>query len=1006
MVIRLEIAARPDLADPRGLETADKIRSYLGISVERVRTREVYRIESSIDADEQQRLLREFTDPVLQRGALGRLPDEPFGIAVTVGFKPGVTDPVGKSARVAVEDTLGRPLEEDAAVYTSRVYLLDGVNREQAERIALELLANPVIQTAKIETHDEWTASPPDLEVPRVEGHATPPVETVDLSGSDEDLERISREGLLALTLREMRTIRDHFRDERELARREAFGLSGNPTDVELECLAQTWSEHCKHKIFNATITYHEDGREPETIRSLFKTFIRGATEEVDRAARADGSPSQLISVFHDNAGAVRFDDTMHLVYKVETHNSPSALDPYGGAITGIVGVNRDPFGTGLGCNLLANVWGYCFGSPFFSGDLPRGLMHPRRIRDGVHDGVIDGGNQSGIPYGRGWELFDDRYNGKPLVFCGTVASMPVTVGDRPGETKDVRAGDLIVMTGGRIGADGIHGATFSSAALDESAPVQAVQIGDPITQKRMFDFLLEARAEDMYQAITDNGAGGLSSSVGEMAEGPGGARLDLAQAPVKYAGLAPWEILVSEAQERMTLAVAPEKIDRFLELAKRREVDATVLGTFTDDGLFHVTYGDETVACLSMEFMHEGDPDLDLVARWKPPTFDEPSPAAPDDLGETLLAMLARLNVCSGEAKARHYDHEVKALTVVKPWIGVGRDVPAEATVFLARHGSTRGFVLSEGVNPFYSDLDTHAMAMSVVDLAVRRQLCAGARLDRIALLDNFCWPDPVQSDSTPDGEYKLAQLVRACRGLYEACLAYGTPLISGKDSMKNDSTKGGTKISVPPTLLVSAIGQIDDVRDAVTLEPKRVGDVVFLLGTTRNEIGGSEYLRWRGTRDKLTHAPDEPSAYVGRDVPRVDPAETTKLYEAFEAATRSGVVRSAATPAMGGWALAFARCAMAAEAGLEIDLDICSEAAEMPADALLFSESNCRFVVTVAPDDAERFAAHFDETSCRRVGTVTEESRLRVRIGGQVRIDLDGAEMKTAFKETLGDE
>jgi phosphoribosylformylglycinamidine synthase len=1004
MITRIEIAKRAGFRDPLGDQVADRIRGFLGLEVDRVRTRDVYRIEADLRDGEAERILHEFTDPVSQVGALGRVEDGAFDVAVSVGYKPGVTDPVGKSALVAVRDTLGRDLEADAAVYTSTLYLFEGLDRDGVERAALELLGNPLIQEVSIRTRAEWEASPPDLSVPRVEAHPRPDVARIDLSGDDRDLERISDEGLLALTLREMRAIRDHFRAAAESPERARYGLGGSPTDAELECLAQTWSEHCKHKIFNASITYHEPGREPDAIPSLFKRYIRGATEEIDAAVREREGRSWLVSVFHDNAGVVTFDERMHLVFKVETHNSPSALDPYGGAITGIVGVNRDPFGTGLGSDLLSNVWGYCFASPFWEGDLPKGLLHPRRVRDGVHHGVIDGGNQSGIPYGRGWEIFDSRYVGKPLVFCGTVGALPVTVTGRPGEAKAAKPGDLIVMTGGRIGADGIHGATFSSAALDESAPVQAVQIGDPITQKRMFDFLLVARDEGLYDSITDNGAGGLSSSVGEMAEGPGGARLDLGKAPLKYAGLAPWEILVSEAQERMTLAVPEDKIDRFLELAEKLEVEATVLGEFTDDGLFHVTYGDETVACLSMEFLHEGDPDLELTARWEPPTFDEPEGPAPDDLGSVLVEMLSRLNLCSGEAKTRHYDHEVKGLTAVRPLVGAAGDVPAEATVFLGHHGSRRGYVLSEAVNPFYSDIDTEAMARAVVDEAVRRQLCAGARLDRIAVLDNFCWPDPVRSERTPDGEYKLAQLVRACRGLYEAVRDYGTPLISGKDSMKNDSTMGGIKISVPPTLLVSAIGQIDDVAGALTLAPEQAGDAVFLLGTTRDETGGSEYLRYRGERDGLSAELGGPQPYVGNKVPRIDTAETLPLYRALEGAIHDGLARSASTPSRGGLALALARSAMAGELGLDVDLDACPDLAELPPDVALFSESGGRFVVTAEKSRAGELEARFAGLPMTRIGSTTAEPHLRIKVGG-IAIDLEVGGMKAAFKETLAD-
>jgi phosphoribosylformylglycinamidine synthase len=1006
MVTRVEIATRAELGDSRGAEIAQRVRSFLGIPVDGVRSCDVYHVEAHLTGGEARRVLHEFADPVLQRGALGRLEQEPFDVAVTVGYKPGVTDPVGKSAKVAIEDTLGRSLGDAAAVFCSRVYFIRGVSREQGERIAVELLANPVIQSFKVETHDEWSSSLPDLDIPRVQDRPVPQVRSIDLDVGDEELARISREGLLALTVEEMRTIRDHFKALETDPRRRALGLSGRPTDAELECLAQTWSEHCKHKIFNATIRYSEPGRPDETIRSLFASYIKRTTRETDEEAHRSEGRSWLVSVFHDNAGVVAFDDRRHLVYKVETHNSPSALDPYGGAITGIVGVNRDPFGTGLGSDLLVNVWGYCFASPSYEGAIPAGLLHPRRIRDGVHQGVIDGGNQSGIPYGRGWELFDERYLGKPLVFCGTVGSLPIEVTGRPGERKGARPGDLIVMTGGRIGADGIHGATFSSAALDESAPVQAVQIGDPITQKLMFDFLLEARDLGLYEAITDNGAGGLSSSVGEMAEVPGGARLDLARAPLKYAGLAPWEILVSEAQERMTLAVSPDKRDAFLDLARRRGVEATVLGEFTDSGTFHVTYGDESVACIDMRFLHDGLPEMRLKARWSPPEHDEPPAPPPEDLNGTLLALLGRLNLCSGEVKARHYDHEVKGLTVVRPYVGVDADVPAEATVFLAAHDSTRGFVLSEGVNPFYSDIDTHAMAGAVVDEAVRRQLCAGARLDRIALLDNFCWPDPVESGSAPDGAYKLAQLVRACRGLYQTTRAYATPLISGKDSMKNEAVMEGVKISVPPTLLVSAIGQIDDVRRALTLEPYAAGDVVFLLGLTRDETGGSEYFRWLGQRDGREARFGEPRLYVGNKVPRVNVGETLPLYRRVATASENGWVRSAATPAKGGWALAFARTAMAGATGLDLQLDDCDDLMGLGPDLALFSESPGRFLITVAEEHADRFESHFRGVACRRVGHVTRESRLRVRADNRAWLDVDVAEMKSAFKETLADE
>ncbi|MBK6848119.1 MAG: hypothetical protein IPG96_11490 [Proteobacteria bacterium] len=565
-----------------------------------------------------------------------------------------------------------------------------------------------------------------------------------------------------------------------------------------------------------------------------------------------------LVSVFHDNAGVVRIAHDLNLVFKVETHNSPSALDPYGGAITGIVGVNRDPFGTGMGAALLANTWGYCLGSPFYAAPLPEGLLHPRRIRDGVHQGVIDGGNQSGIPYVRGFEYFDDRFIGKPLVFCGTLGLLPATVGGRPAERKEISPGDVIVMVGGRIGKDGIHGATFSSEALHAASPAHAVQIGDPITQKKLIDMLLEARDAGLYRALTDNGAGGLSSSVGEMARLSGGAALELDRAPLKYDGLMPWEILLSEAQERMTLAVAPEQVEALLALARRREVEATPIGHFTDDGHLRVRHGGRLVADLELDFLHGGCPELQLQARWTPPAGDDPAALGIDldalDCGSALVALLADLNLCAKVDKCRQYDHEVKGLSVIKPLVGARGDIPADATVLRVRHGDARAIIVADAIAPRLSDLDPGAMAGWVTDLVVRRIVAAGGELGRIAALDNFCWPDPVQSASTPDGEQKLAGLVRCCETLFETARALDLPLISGKDSMKNDSLRGGVKISIPPTLLLSAVGWIDDARRALDLTIATPGTPIYVLGTTRPALGASELLAQLG-RQHGTH-------------------------------------------------------------------------------------------------------------------------------------------------------
>jgi phosphoribosylformylglycinamidine synthase II len=983
----VEVGLRPGVADAAGRAAAQKIRAHLGIPVREVRVRRLYRIEPGLPRAQAELACRElFADPIIQDFSIDApLESEPFDQSVLVTFRPGVTDNEGRTAAAALAEVLaaagagepsagpvvGPPAPHPPAqtppaglrVQTATRYLLAGVNRGQAERIARELLANELIEQTVLQDYAAWRAHGTTVPSAEVRDAHRPQVAEIDLEVSEAELVGISRERVLALSAAEMAAIRDYYRDPARVEERRAQGLGPRPTDAELEALAQTWSEHCHHKVFNGEIRYTGPDGATRTIRSLFRTYIRGTTEKL-------ASP-WLVSVFTDNAGVIRFNERLCLAYKVETHNSPSALDPYGGAMTGIGGVNRDPFGTGLGARLIANVWGYCLGDPFFQGELPRGLLHPARVRDGVHRGVIEGGNQSGIPYARGWELFEERFMGKPLVFCGTLGEMPPRIGGADAASKEVLPGDAVVMVGGRVGKDGIHGATFSSEELHAGSPVQAVQIGDPITQKRMTDMLLEARDGLLYRALTDNGAGGLSSSVGEMAQLCGGCEIDLARVPLKYAGLDPWEILVSEAQERMTVAVPGEKLDAFLQLARRRGVEATPLGSFTSSGRFHVRYGGRTVAWLELDFLHRGDPPYRLEARLESKRFEEPQ-AAVASHGQVLREMLSRLNLCSGESKARQYDHEVQGRSVIKPYGGRFLDVPTDATVLLAEYGGREGIVLAEGVNPFYSDLDAYWMAASAVDLAVRRVVSAGGDPEFLSGLDNFCWPNVVKP-SMPERAHKLAQLVRACEGLADACSALGVPLISGKDSMSNDCTLTDPPISIPPTLLVSVLGRLEDVRQAVTLDPKRPGDLLYLLGETRRELGASEFYRYYGEKTRGR-------AYVGGAVPVFDGPAARDLYRKLHLAMRRGLVRSCHTPALGGLAAALARKALAGGWGLEVDL------AAVPGDpgddiGALYSESGGRFLVTVAPEDAAAFEQALRGSACARIGTVGSGARLLLR-------------------------
>ncbi|MCX9012386.1 MAG: phosphoribosylformylglycinamidine synthase subunit PurL [Candidatus Methanoperedens sp.] len=974
MVSRIETCFKDGMRDALGEGIKKRIIDDLHIEVESVRTIDVYMFDADLSGM-QIKLLGEkvFADPVIQVFSDRPLAKD-FSWLIEVGFKPGVTDNVGATAKKASEDVLGTQLN---GVYSSKQYLIRGeIPEKDAERIAGGLLANSLIERWKIVGIKDWDREKGvHLPLPVVRGKHIPSVMTLNLDVSDSELKEISRSRLLALDLSEMKAIREYFNDPAVQRERGTLNLS-LPSDVEIEVLAQTWSEHCKHKIFNSLITY-TDGNGARTINSLFNTFIKRSTKEINKP--------WLVSVFTDNAGVIKFNDDYNLVMKVETHNTPSALDPYGGAITGIVGVNRDPLGTGMGARLIFNTDVFCFASPFYDKELPPRLLHPKRIFEGVRRGVEHGGNKSGIPTVNGCIVFDERYLGKPLVYCGTGGIMPAVINGKPSHIKEIHPGDLIVMTGGRIGKDGIHGATFSSLELDEDSPVTAVQIGDPITQKKMLDLLLEARDKGLYNAITDNGAGGLSSSVGEMAQLSGGCLINLEKCPLKYTGLDPWEILLSESQERMTLAVPPEKIDDFLALSKLRDVEATVIGTFTDSGKFHVKHGDRTVAYMDMDFLHKGLPTMRLNARWEPRKYEEPVLGVVD-LTSTLKTLLSRLNICSKEYVIRQYDHEVQAGSVVKP---LTCDGPSDAAVIRPLLDSMEGVVVANGICPRYGDIDTYHMTACAIDEAVRNHVSVGGSLDHVAGLDNFCWCDPVKSEKNPDGEFKLAQLVRANMALYDYTKAYGVPCISGKDSMKNDYQIGGRKISIPPTVLFSTIGKIEDVRKAVTMDVKRQGDRVYVLGMTKDELGGSEYFASLG--------------FVGNDVPKVDAMAAKKLYIALGKAISEGVVASCHDCSDGGLGVALAESAFSGDLGMTVELTKVPVENIKRADTILFSESQSRFVVTVAPNKVKRFEEIMRGNVFADIGAVTSQQNFMVMDGEKVILSAGIDELKEAWQRTL---
>ncbi len=932
------VGFKEELKDANSENLRKKISDDLKIkanSIENIRIFDCYLIDENLSREELNFIAENvFADKITQIFAINELLLTNFPVLIWVSFKPGVTDNAGKTAKEAIRDAINK----DVDVYTSKQYFFIGnLSKEDAVKISKHL-SNELIQDSKIFENREIDLR--EIKAPKVLLKEKIKVDEINLNVGDEELMNISKERVLVLNLEEMKKIRDYFKKQNR-----------NPTDVEIECLAQTWSEHCKHKIFNAEIYYNEDGKK-EKIESLFKKFVFKVTEEIKRTNTRRNE--YLISVFSDNAGIVKFNENFNISIKVETHNAPSALDPYGGALTGILGVNRDIMGVGLGAKPIANTDVFCFANPFYDKNLPVKILHPKRIFEGVVKGIEDGGNKSGIPTVNGAIVFDDRFLGKPLVFCGTIGIMPAKIKfkgkEKETHIKEIYNGDYAVMVGGRVGKDGIHGATFSSEELHEGSPATAVQIGDPITQKKMLDFLIDARAHLLYMAITDNGAGGLSSSIGELAEISNGCEIELAQVPLKYAGLQPWEILVSESQERMSVVLSKENMQKFLDMAEKYDVEATVVGKFTNTGKFVAFYEGKVVADMDIKFLHKGVPKMKLKAEWNEINYPDEEHNEKytekeinvENLKEILKKILSRLNIASKEGIIRKYDHEVQGGSIIKPLMGKNRDGLSDGAVIKPLLESKEGVVIACGICPKFSDIDTYWMAANAVDEAIRNIICCGGNFEDISLVDNFCWPSPLHD------KFKAAQLVRACKGLYDVCLAYETPLISGKDSMSIDYTgkdeKGNVvKISGVPTLLITAISKIVDVRKSMTAEFKNAGDLIYVVGLTNDELGAGEFYAEHG--------------FIGKNVPKIDFKISQKIYEKVSKAIAQNLIESCHDCSDGGLAVALAESAFSGDVGIEINLANVVVAGLLSNEKILFSESASRFIVSIKDENKGKF-------------------------------------------------
>ncbi len=885
---------------------------------------DLYFIEGQLLQEELQKLsLKLLTDPVTQSATWMELPTplsppKPDTVILEVALRPGVTDPVAEQIVRAAHELNLHGVHRAA---TGQRFILQfdssvSVRESVTESVVKSLLANNVIQHWII---GEITPSFPE----EIESSGT--VETIPIrSLTTDELLALSKERRAALDLPEMQAVQNYFLKEQR-----------DPTDVEFETIAQTWSEHCVHKTFKARVTI--DNGQQTVVDSLIKTYLKSATDEINAP--------WVISAFVDNAGIIDFDDEFEISFKAETHNHPSAVEPFGGANTGVGGVIRDVIG--VSAKPIANTDVLCFGPQNLDPSLlPEGVLHPRRIQSGVVAGVQDYGNKIGIPTVNGAILYDEGYTANPLVFCGCVGIAP-----KGKHRKNPQVSDRVVVLGGRTGRDGLRGATFSSMTMDaQTGEVSgaSVQIGDPITEKGLIDVIVRARDLGLYNDITDCGAGGLSSAVGEMASTIG-CDVDLAHVHLKYPGLAPWEIWLSEAQERMVLAVSPKNIPALQTLCDTFDTELTDIGEITGKGRLVVRHAESVVVNMDNDFLHEGIPQRQLKA-----VISNQLPVASDmvnrqssivNVRETLLALLSSPNIASKAHVIRIYDHEVQGGTVVKPLTGVEADAPSDAAVIkpIGTKG-LKGIVLSNGINPEYGKRDAYQMAWSVMDEAIRNAVAVGADPERIAVLDNFCWGDPLRPET-------LGTLVEACRGCHDASVFFGTPFISGKDSLNNEYLGvDGQRHAIPPTLLISAIGIIHDVNTAITMDLKETDNFIYLVGDFSTEQ---------------------------KSVPSV-PTSAPQVYRALHKAITSRLIRSAHDLSEGGLAVAAAEMCIGGRLGMELNIEPSS----------LVTEVNGCLLVEVTPANVSAFEAVFANLPFTNIGKVTQHPFLDIRLSVSISV------------------
>ncbi|AEE14852.1 Phosphoribosylformylglycinamidine synthase 2 [Thermodesulfobium narugense DSM 14796] len=950
---RVEVWFKEGVFDAEAESVLRQIVSIGVESVHDVKIARVYNIEGDFNQNEIEDIAKNLLiDPVVETYFLGK--QERKGEDVEITFNPGVMDPAEEPIKRGIR-TLG--YNSIKACRTSKRYIFTGesISKKDINKICEKVLMNKLIQHV-VKGKEKILLDLPSFKFKKI----IIPIRNL----TDQELKQLSIKRGLSLDLNEMKIIKNYFIKE-----------DRDPTDVELETIAQSWSEHCIHKTFKSEVEF-----EGKILPSMF-SLIKDATNKLKV------KKPYLVSVFDDNSGVISFNDDWCLCFKVETHNHPSALEPYGGAATGIGGVVRDIMGTGLSAKPIANTDVFCFGNIDVSQEeLPKGTLHPKRILEGVFRGVRDYGNRIGVPTVNGAVLFHDDYLGNPLVFCGSVGIVPKKFALKGRQEP----GDLILLVGGRTGRDGIHGVNFASVELSEESEVVssgAVQIGDPFTEKKLIDTILKVRDMGYIKRITDCGGGGLSSAVGEMGEETG-VEVYLDKVPLKYQGLNYFEIWISESQERMVLAIAEKDKDKVLKIFESEDVEATVIGKFTNDKRLKLYYENFEVSNISNDFLFNGWKEAsEKILAQRPTLVSQTNDYNENitDFSEALHKILSSYNICSKEKFISGYDFEVQGMSVIKPLIGLYRDGPSDAAVLRPFWDDKRGFAISNGINPFYGLKDPYWMSASAIEEALRQLVCVGADITQAAILDNFAWGSPKK----PENVWSLYESVKAC---HDFSLEFEVPFISGKDSLYNEFTYHERVISVPPTLLISAIAIVKDVEKTITSDFKGPGNMVYLLGKTYNELGGSQFMKVMfGSNDG--------------NVPKVYAKDSMSLMKRLSKAIELGLVDSCHDLSDGGLAVCISEMSFSGNFGVRIQLKdvVCGESINKD-EIILFSESNGRFLVEVKPENQEKFERVMEDSTYSIIGKTCEEPYLTIKgLSGETIVKENIYALKESWRSPL---